>query len=193
MHGRLLSLARRGMHGEGASAGPDPVTSGTCRQSTTASCVSICAPGAPRHRAQAVWRESVFEEVKYGRWSPALQLDLPIVDVVLRIGGRLGLEVMTCGGLNGVVHRAFKCLQLLPMLTAAERLALEGAPEMTLVARPTQDQPPPPDDDNTFIVAAIEHIDQRVKKLADSMAVGLLLRAQLAGCELEFRPPLIGR
>lgn len=121
-----------------------------------------------------------MEEVEYGRWTPLaeLQLDVPFVDIVLRIGGRLGLEVMSCGGLNGVVHRAYKCLQLLPMLTPAERLALERTPELTLVARPTQGQPPPPADDNTFVVAAIEHIDQSVKKLADAMAVGLLLRAQ---------------
>ena len=110
-------------------------------------------------------------------WPPLEISHLPFVDKVLRIALRVGIEVVSSGGLVAVVRKAYKVLGLMPKLHLDDRAVLEHHwPELTMVARP--DETPAGfdnDDDSLFVVAGLERIDPRVKALADALAVALLI------------------
>ena len=129
----------------------------------------------------AEWRHSTEREIKQRAddpWSPLELSIVPFVDKVLRIAHRIGIEVVSSGGLVGVVRKAYRVLGLMPLLDSYDRASLELYwPELSMVARPNGNNALAidDDDDTTFVVAALERIEPAVKALADALAVALLI------------------
>ena len=107
---------------------------------------------------------------------PELSL-VPYVEKVLRVSRWIGVEIVSSGGLLATVHKAYRVLGLLPMLSKMDKALLDELPDLTLVARPAPGAAPPPEehDAHPFVIAGLERAGPRVRELGDILAVALLV------------------
>ena len=107
---------------------------------------------------------------------PELSL-VPYVEKVLRVSRWIGVEIVSSGGLLATVHKAYRVLGLLPMLSEMDRAILDELPDLTLIARPAPGAAPPPEEHEAhpFVIAGLERVGPRVRELGDILAVALLV------------------
>ena len=146
-------------------------------------CGRVCKAWRAASRFEReVWQSGVETELSSSRRrSSMLQVDhqpprVSLVDLILRVSGRIGLDVMSCGGLASTLRYGLRALGLMNVLTNEERTALSPGPSLTVIARPDE-QADSDEEETTFVVAGVEHIfhDVIIWRLAHAMAKGLLL------------------